>query len=57
MKVTDTEAIASIQQFLKDADLDDLASIYSRYCADGKIRVGDTVGISDLYEDGNRVNG
>ena len=64
-KVHIDEAIISINQFIEDGDMDDIASIYSRYCDDGEIKIwidrnqgtrddGDYVS-SDTFKDGERI--
>jgi len=58
-KVHIDKAIISINQFIEDGDMDDIASIYSRYCDDGEIKIwtrddGDYVS-SDTFKDGERI--
>ena len=60
-KINIDEAIISINQFLEDGDMDDIASIYSRYCDDEEIKICDddyagTYEVSsDTFKDGERI--
>lgn len=58
--IDEIDAIKSIIEFVNEADLDDIAAMYSRYCTDGVVVVtGDAVNgeriDSESYSDGNRI--
>jgi len=56
MKVDPGTVVASLRKLLAEADLDELAELYSRYCVDGPVSVGDERYASDEFENGKRVN-
>lgn len=58
--IDEMDAIKAITEFVKYADLDDLAAVYSRFCTDGSVIVtGDSLqkagkAESEPYLDGDR---